>query len=112
MEDVPTDKHSLPAIIDYRAQITPDRIFCYLPNGSELQNGFHRFTYASLARAVDRMAWWLDETLESEDSDGHAPSIPYCGANDLRYPLLTIAAAKTGRKVGPLNLRESERLRV
>jgi hypothetical protein len=58
--------------------------------------GYKNFTYGQLARAVDRMSWWLDQEL------GPAlnfPTFAYLGASDHRYTILWLAASKTRRQV-------------
>ncbi|KAK4503510.1 hypothetical protein PRZ48_004425 [Zasmidium cellare] len=92
MEDVPPQMRLLPRAIDFRAQQTPDRLYAFLPKGPNVEDGFSKFTYSGLSKAVDAMAWWLDKVLDAESR-----VVPYIGANDIRYGLLVFAAIKTGR---------------
>ncbi|KAK5115286.1 hypothetical protein LTR62_001486 [Meristemomyces frigidus] len=98
MESLPRDQWLLPTIVAYRAQQTPTKTYIILPKGDRLEDGFYELSYAEFARAVDRMAWWLDENLgRSAASEGplELPTVPYIGLDDFRYHL---AAIKTRRK--------------
>ncbi|KAK3072880.1 hypothetical protein LTR53_006020 [Teratosphaeriaceae sp. CCFEE 6253] len=101
MEDVPKQAHLLPAAVDYRAKHSPDTVFAVLPKDDKLEDGFFDLTYAALAKAVNALAWWLDEvlgTIPATEKFKDFPTVPYIGADDFRYVLLVLAAMKTGRK--------------
>ncbi|KAK4556915.1 hypothetical protein LTR86_005896 [Recurvomyces mirabilis] len=88
METLPKDQWLLPAILDHRARTTPDDPYCMLPRGNNLTDGFFELSYAAMARAVDRTAWWLDEVLGQQTahrSSTDAQAVPYIGPDDLRY---------------------------
>ena len=102
MEIVPEERRLIPSAIDYLAQVDPHRTFCFLPNGDELHDGFFELSYAGLAAAVDATAWWLDESCGGKLAGSDFPTVAYMGENDFRYILLTVAAAKTRRKVWPI----------
>lgn len=102
MDDVPADRRLYPAAIDYRAEHSPDKVFAILPNGDRLEDGFYELNYRAFAKAIDETAWWLDSVLGAESTTSKAadfPAIPYVGANDFRYVLLTLACMKSRRKV-------------
>lgn len=92
----------LPTIIDRRAQLEPDRLFCILLEteyGGQI-SGTNQITYSNYSNAVNMCAWWLDETL------GHGPGtdiLGYFGPPDLRYSIIALAAAKTSRQAGSFN---------
>ena len=88
MDTLPKDQWLLPAILDHRARTTPNKVYCMLPRGEHITDGFFELNYASMGRAVDRTAWWLDEVLgertaQNESADTQA--VPYIGPDDLRY---------------------------
>jgi acyl-coenzyme A synthetase/AMP-(fatty) acid ligase len=88
----------LPTLIDEIAVSTPTRVYASIPkDDTDLSQGFKSITYADLARAVDSLSWWLDETLGK--ADGTFPTFAYFGPRDLGYCIVVVAAAKVGRKV-------------
>lgn len=90
------DRKSYAVWVDERARDTPERPYAIIPRSKKLDDGYVNFNYAQLAKAVDRMSWWLDQKL------GKAVNldvIAYIGDNDLRYGLLYFAALKTRRQV-------------
>jgi hypothetical protein len=90
------DAKPYPTVIEERASDTPDRIYAIIPNSDSLQDGYRNFRYNQLAKAIDKMSWWLDQKLgKSVDLD----TLAYVGASDLRYLFLYVAAIKTRRKV-------------
>lgn len=92
----------IPTIIEHRAQETPNRVFALLPKGPTLRDGWFELTYSALAKAVDRMAWWLHDTLDiaaAGEQKENTKSLTYVGANDIRYVFLTYAAVKSRRKL-------------
>ncbi|KAK5689976.1 hypothetical protein LTR17_026076 [Elasticomyces elasticus] len=100
MDDIPQQEHLFPVAIDYRAKHTPDKVYAVLPKGTELEHGFFNLTYAAFAKAVDAMAWWLDQKLGAKAADrkfDQITAVPYIGPDDFRYVLIIIAAMKTGR---------------
>jgi hypothetical protein len=86
----------VPTIIDERASTHPTQPFASIPVTSSPQDGFRDINYAQLANAINRLAWWIEETLgKGVDQE----TLTYIGPNDLRYAILTVAAIKTGYKV-------------
>ena len=83
------------SLIDDYARETPNRCFCSLPKTTRIEDGFYNITYGVLANAINRLAWWIEEKLgTNEDFE----TLAYVGPPDLRYIALTIAAQKTGYK--------------
>ncbi|KAH0380094.1 acetyl-CoA synthetase-like protein, partial [Aureobasidium melanogenum] len=88
----------LPTLIDDIATATPNRVYASVPrDDADISKGFKDITYAELARAVDALSWWLDETLGK--ADGTFSTFAYFGPRDLGYAIVVVAAAKVGRKV-------------
>ena len=99
---VRTDKLSeevpilIPGLIDERAKSAPNRVYASIPISDDFKDGWQDITYSMLQQAVDKMAWWLDENVPRV---GEFDVLTYYGANDLRYPFLTIAVQKSLRVV-------------
>ena len=88
----------IPAIIDDHAESQPDRVYAAVPvDQDNLSRGYKDITYKHFARAVDAASHWLDDTLGK--SNGNFETFIYLGARDLRYAIMALAAAKTGRVV-------------
>jgi len=91
-------KRLLPHIIDERAKAGYTRPFALYPKSTDTSAGFHSISYAQVANAVNRLAWWLDSELTSQEEKENP--FAYFGAGDLRYVIFLLATMKTGRKVG------------
>jgi acyl-CoA synthetase (AMP-forming)/AMP-acid ligase II len=90
----------LASLIDQIARDTPDRTYAeYLGKNWE-REGFTEITYGQFATAIDKAAYWLDETFGKAR---HFETVAYSGVNDLRYAFFIVAAQKTGRKVSLKN---------
>jgi acyl-CoA synthetase (AMP-forming)/AMP-acid ligase II len=90
-------KRLLPHIIDERAKTGYGRPFALFPRSKVPGAGFRAVSYAQLANAVNRAAWWLEATT-TQDEEKERP-VAYLGPNDLRYIIFVLATMKTGRKV-------------
>ncbi|KAF2087957.1 acetyl-CoA synthetase-like protein, partial [Saccharata proteae CBS 121410] len=89
----------LPAVIDETARASPEKVFAITPRTGSLRDGYTQTTYAQVARAVNKLAWWLDEKL-GQWPDGVEPEmLAYIGPRDLRYAIIVVAAMKTNRQV-------------
>lgn len=109
------EKHQLiPTIIDHNASHNSQKAFASIPvDNNDLSQGFRDITYFELRRAVDKAAFWLEETLgpaknevisKSDDQREETPrsSFPtfaFYGTRDLRYSIFAVAAMKAGYKV-------------
>lgn len=82
--------------IDNEAANDPERICLEIAGipGTESV----RVTADQLANAINRAAWWLEETLGGRGNK--FPTVAYTGISDLRYLILVVAGVKTGYKVG------------
>ncbi|OKL60947.1 hypothetical protein UA08_03244 [Talaromyces atroroseus] len=113
----PHDLKSMPQlianIVDQHATNNPEKIFASIPfDNDDLSQGFRDITYLDLRKAVDKAAYWIEQTLgvppkntHSPDqqadgsSDSKFPTFAFYGGRDLRYSIFVIAAMKTGYKM-------------
>jgi hypothetical protein len=91
------DRKPFPTWVEERAAATPERVFALIPKTDIVKDGYREFTYRELARAVDKLSWFLDQELSTPAVD--FDTIAYIGASDLRYTILYIAVQKTRRQV-------------
>ena len=94
-------KRLLPQLIDQIAKADPDRALVSIPRGADVADGYIDVSFKTLAIAIDRCAWWIDENVGR--SNELAP-IFFIGPTDIRYLLILFAAAKTGHVVSRQNL--------
>jgi acyl-coenzyme A synthetase/AMP-(fatty) acid ligase len=90
------EKMLMPLIMDARAASGFERPFALYPQTKYPTDGFQRVTFARLANAVNRAAWWLDEHLC--EAGKKVDSFAYFGPNDVRYTIFVLATMKTSRK--------------
>ena len=89
-------KRLLPQIVDYHAQQNPHRVYASYAISADLAEGFHDVTMQQMAQAVDAFAWSLYESIgKSPDFE----TIAYLGVQDIRCPIVCLAAIKCGWKV-------------
>ncbi|KAL1640082.1 hypothetical protein SLS58_007349 [Diplodia intermedia] len=122
---IPYGRRLIATTIDEFARASPDRTYASIPKSdTDLTLGFRDITYAELAAAIDRTAYWLDEHLppSSRSASSSVASLPsadsknskedgsteendarqtftYFGPRDLRYILFLVAAMKTDRRM-------------
>lgn len=82
----------LPAVIDDAAVNNPDHVVYTIP----LTDGFREISHKTFANAINRAAWWLENSLGRSVS---FEAIGYMGVNDLRYQILFSSAIKSGYTV-------------
>lgn len=82
--------------LDELAVSDPEAIWAEVPKKSG--NEWSQITFADLAKAVDSTAHWLDSVLPPADEDG---MLAYTGIGDTRWPIVMLAATKSGRTVRP-----------
>lgn len=99
-----SEKRLLAKTLDLVAQQDPDRLFAVIPQGPELADGFQNLSMKDLARAVNFMCWWIEDTLGSSSSQ---ETLAYMGSNDVRYCIFHLACQKTGYKVRPMTTDSS-----
>jgi hypothetical protein len=84
--------------IDEQARSRPNDVFFSLPkDDNDLSQGFKDITCSIFANAINHAATWLHANAASTTTSFDA--FAYRGPNDLRYPILAVAAAKTGKQV-------------
>ena len=86
----------LPSLVDDIALTDARRTFVSVPRSADLHDGFKDINYSTFATAVNRCAWWIEKELGKSET---FETIGYLGPLDLRYPILLLAAIKTGYKV-------------
>lgn len=93
------DALPLPACIDELARQHPDRPFVEALPTAQHGCSARKVSLGQLATAIDEAAWWMSDTLPdptiAENNVVAFASTP----QDLRYFILMVAAAKTGRLV-------------
>ena len=80
-------------VIDERARNGHHRPYASIPISKNAEDGFRDVSYPTFANAINRCALWLNAGV------GHSTrfeKLAYMGPNDLRYPILCIAANKIG----------------
>lgn len=71
-------QHTVPDYIDEAARSSPDNTWAIVPRSPVgLDKGWHHFSYADLARAVDRLAWWIEKNVGLAKNQGQ--TIGYMG---------------------------------
>lgn len=99
------DEVLLPTLIDERARAEPDRLYCAFLKTTDVNDGVVKLSYSEFANAVNRLAWFIEETFGKSDD---FTTLAYVGLTDIRYALITLAAAKTGHKVKTISNLKSE----
>lgn len=91
-------KRTLPQVLDWRAQHEPNSRFCGIPlHRDDHCKGWRDVSFEELARAVDYLAWWIEEKIGRGVAG--VSTLAYLAANDIRYAAFTIAAVKAGYRV-------------
>lgn len=86
----------LPSYLDEIARSDPSRILYSITKTKDPADGFHDISARVFARAVNRCAWYLEETL----GKGRGfPRLLYIGPQDIVYGILILASIKTGYTV-------------
>lgn len=79
-----------PVVIDARARDTPDKPWASLPlDDYDLSKGFEDISYATLASAIDRMAWFIEKHIGKSST---FETIAYLGVSDIRYHIIQVCA--------------------
>ena len=53
----------IPTKLDQLARETPNHVFAAIPKSADFADGLEDITVSTLARAVDRIAWWLESII-------------------------------------------------
>lgn len=87
-------------VVSERAINAPNTIWASIPKSqTDPSIGFENITFARLNYAITRAARWMQDRLDLQGSLA-SRALAYVGPPDTRYIILTIAAIKTGSKVG------------
>lgn len=87
------------AVVDRLAAEVPDNVWVKVPNEApDGQMFWTDITWAQLSRAVDAMARWIEENLGLGLRTNDGEPLGYTAINDIRYPIVILAALKTGYK--------------
>ncbi|KUJ12950.1 putative AMP-binding enzyme [Mollisia scopiformis] len=91
-------KRLLSTTIDSLALTEPDRPWISVPrNDDDLSKGFTDISFKQFSNAINHAAHWLDSSLGKVASKFKA--FAYEGPADARLAIITVAAAKVGRKI-------------
>ncbi|KAK3945721.1 hypothetical protein QBC46DRAFT_371464 [Diplogelasinospora grovesii] len=86
----------LPSLVDEIAASDPERVFFSVAKTKNPADGFQDITAKAFARAVNRCAWYIEQSLgRGKDF----PTLTYMGPQDLVYAILIPACIKTGYKL-------------
>ncbi|PLB45460.1 NAD(P)-binding protein [Aspergillus steynii IBT 23096] len=95
----------LPTIIEELASDEPDSLWAEYPSSpSTYDAGFSGITYSQFARAVDQIAFWLEDALDRKDT---GEALALLAPNDPRCTITIIAAMKAGFKLFLISERNS-----
>ncbi|KAL9616239.1 MAG: hypothetical protein Q9160_008865 [Pyrenula sp. 1 TL-2023] len=90
-------KRLMTSIIDETAKRKPEQCFMSIARGSNLDDGLRDISYAEMARAINRCAWWMEQQL------GKGVDFPtittFIDPMDFRHVVLIFGAIKSGYKV-------------
>lgn len=92
-DQVPPDcgRRLQPTVIDARATEEPDKPWASLPfDDYDLSKGFEDISYATLATAIDKMAWFIEGQIGKSST---FETIAYLGVSDIRYHIIEVDCA-------------------
>lgn len=84
-------------IVDDVSQSDPQRCFMSIPRSSDRNDGLRDGSYALIARAVNRCAWWMEDLLGK--GAGFPTIATYLNPMDFRHVTLIFGAIKAGYKM-------------
>ncbi|KAF2018086.1 AMP-binding enzyme [Aaosphaeria arxii CBS 175.79] len=92
-------KRLIASTIDAQAVSRPNEAIFSIPkDASDLSKGFRDITCKSFSNAINHAAVWLVTNVGAL-SNAPFDAIAYSGPNDLRYPILAVAASKVGKQI-------------
>ncbi len=94
----------IPELVDDIAHTDPQRTFVAIPKSSRVEDGFVDISYQQFSKAINRLAWWMDNKLGRSRT---SKTLVHFGPLDFRYFIVIIAAAKTGHVASALFIRFS-----
>lgn len=97
---------SMTEIVDHVAEEEPSRVWVKISRSAESvedsDTTWQDITFRQLSHAVNTMAHWIDKHLNKSGSKIESEPLAYMGSNDIRYPIILLAALKTGHIVSHL----------
>ncbi len=96
----------MPVLLDEIVATDPDRVLYSIARTDNPADGFQDISAAVFARAVDRCAWFIHETL-GRPEDKAFPTLTYMGPQGLEYAIVTLACVKVGYKLLLSSLRNT-----
>ena len=90
----------VPTQIDKIADEAPSRTFGEFIDSPLTPGGVHRLDYGDLARAIDRLAWWMSSSIDLP----RFSVVAYMGFPDVRYYIVLVAGIKCGYTVSLASL--------
>lgn len=94
----------LPHVVDEVAATHPEKVWMSIPKSNDIREGYRDVTFERLAKAVNKMARWIERTIGTSKS---RETLAYMGNNDTRYIITVLAALKTGYKILLTSTRNS-----
>jgi acyl-CoA synthetase (AMP-forming)/AMP-acid ligase II len=71
-------QYTVPDYVDEAARSTPNDTWAIVPRSTTgLDQGWHHWTYADLSRAVNNLAWWIENNVGVAQHQGQ--TIGYMG---------------------------------
>lgn len=83
----------LPTILQEEALRDPQRVVAMVARSSDISKGFDKLTTGQFLHAVNYTAHWMDSQIGNSSTP---ETIAFVGLQDFRYPIMDIAAMKTG----------------
>ena len=96
----PSGQRLLPQVVDQLAADAPQRVFASFVSSNDVSDGFVDVSIATLACAVNKMAWWIEHLLGRKNDFS---TFCYVGDADIRYTMVFLASVKCGWKVNGLH---------
>ncbi|OJJ47403.1 hypothetical protein ASPZODRAFT_16084 [Penicilliopsis zonata CBS 506.65] len=90
-------------LVDQLAENHPNLLYCVHPESQDGDIFWREVTITMLARAINRLAWWIEDKLKH----ARGQVLAYMGSNDLRYAAFILACVKTGNRALLLSTRNS-----
>ncbi|APA05422.1 hypothetical protein sscle_01g001920 [Sclerotinia sclerotiorum 1980 UF-70] len=83
----------LPHVLEEEASKDPQRVIAIMAKSSDISMGFEELTIGQFLHAVNFTAHWIDsDKIDSPPAETYA----FVGPQDFRYPIIELAAMKTG----------------
>lgn len=91
----PHGQRFLVSLIDQHAKLKPNDAWVSIPvDDDDLTKGYKDVTWSQFANAINHAVRWLKQNLPATIFTQPFQAFGYIGPKDLRYPVLTVAAAK------------------